>query len=56
MTKNILIWKKKQINGEDGHLKIDPNFFFMFFKKYKIYTLFWYQVYPNVMKNKVSVI
>ena len=52
--------KKKSPNLEEKGkwpLKFDPFLFiFHFFRKYKIYALLWYQVYPNRMKNKVSVI
>ena len=49
--------EEKQLNGTDGPLNFDPNFFLIiFFIKYKTYRLFWYQVYENRMKNKVSVI
>ena len=36
--------------GHFGPLRIDPNFFVIFLKIYKTYTLFWYQVYPNRIK------
>ena len=40
-----------------GSPEIDQIIFFaIFFKKYKICRTFWYQVYPNRIKNKVSVI
>ena len=42
------ILEEKQINGLDCPLNIDlKNFVVIFFKKYKIYSLFWYQIYPN---------
>ena len=49
--------EEKQINGIDSPLNIDPkHFFVIFFKKYKIFTLFWYQVYPNRIKIEKTVL
>ena len=57
MTKIHLILEKKSIWMGGGSPEIDQIIFFaIFFKKYKICRTFWYQVYPNRLKNKVSVI
>ena len=49
---------REKINMEEGGSpEIDQIIFFaIFFKKYKICRTFQYQVYPNRIKNKVSVI
>ena len=49
-------FREKNMDG-GGSPEIDQIIFFaIFFKKYKICRTFWYQVYPNRLKNKVSVI
>ena len=49
---------REKINMDGGGSpEIDQIIFFaIFFKKYKICRTFQYQVYPNRIKNKVSVI
>ena len=43
--------------GESGPLKISSKIMFgIIFMKYMICRVFWYQVYPNRIKNKISVI
>ena len=49
--------EEKQLNGTDGPLNFDPNFFFViFFIKYKTYRLFWYLVYENRIKIEKTVL
>ena len=43
--------------GESGPLKISSKIMFgIIFMKYMICRVFWYQVYPNQIKNKISMI
>ena len=43
--------------GESGPLKISSKIMFgIIFMKYMICRVFWYQVYPNRIKNKISMI
>ena len=55
MTKIHLILEKKNRYWGRGPLKINPIIFFaIFFKKYKICRTFWYKVYWNRIKIKIS--
>ena len=40
----------------DNSLMSPNDFFDIIFRKYKIFKIFWYQFFPNRIKNKISVI